>query len=544
MKQWQIYIQPPRRGTSHKKKDTPCQDMAAFKENDEVIVAVLSDGLGQFEYSGIAATAITLAISTYLMKYDYRQLNEDSLKVEILNECKQEITKYSEKLKINVSQMDCTLLFIVLFKNGRKFIFGQLGDGAICIVRSNQGLQAIALNDGLKASSNLTKTVLSGDALDYFNLRMYPASDFVGFFLTTDGLENELYSKAGKVKKMVEWYFNLISQNDKSVCEIEIQKRWDELTSDEKFGFTDDMSLIAIVRPGIQIELPEDATWLCACRHRNRLESSRCEKCGKDFLKVYKGVNFKQNGGSKQSFFTTINADPQKELSILREYSTFPLEFDLQTYDEVQVSAQPDTLPLGEQPEKRQNEPDPNQSQPTLKTSKQRQQSEKTAEAYKDDGCKKKISGNLNIIACLLLAFIFGALVNTLFGITLGHNTKTADDFVSLQKVHENLQSSNDYLAKKIAILDTQISELKDAQNVSIKLPKGNDYYTFSNGDIYIGQLNQRLPNGTGVVYSSGMLMTGRFQFGLKNGDFYVLYNDGRSEVQTYDQDILIKKNK
>ena len=102
------------------------------------------------------------------------------------------------------------------------------------------------------------------------------------------------------------------------------------------------------------------------------------------------------------------------------------------------------------------------------------------------------------------------------------------------------LTPSHDSLNERIAILNTLISELEDTQNANITLPVGYEYYTFSNDDIYIGRLKQGLPNGIGVVYSTGVLMTGYFQNGLKNGEFYFLFDDGHSEVQTYNKDILI----
>ena len=329
MVQWEAYSQSPRQGTSHKKQgNLQCQDKAAVKENEDVIVAVLSDGLGQLEHSGLAAEAITESISNYLANYNYCDLNEESFKEVVLSECKRVIYSCSDSNNISVTKMDCTLLFIVLFKDVSNYILGQLGDGAICCVKPNEGLKEVAFDDRFKLSSNLTKTILSSDARDFFNLRKYPIEDLVGFFLTTDGLENEIYSKAGNVKKKIEWYFNTISNNNKTMSDSLIQNRWDELASDEKYGFTDDMSLIAIVQKNLEIKLPDEANWLCACGYRNRMESSRCERCNKDFLKVYKGVNFKKDGGSKLAFFTQINEDIQKEFHILNEHCEYPIEFD------------------------------------------------------------------------------------------------------------------------------------------------------------------------------------------------------------------------
>ena len=442
---WQAYIPPPRQGTSHKRGNLPCQDKAVVKESNEVIVAVLADGLGSLEHSDIAADAITLAISQYLLNYAYKQLNIDSLKAGILEECKRALFERAESQNISISKMDCTLLFVVLLKKRRTGIIGQLGDGAICVVKRNQGYQPIALDDNFKASSNLTKTVLSTDALDNFNLGVIDASDPVGFFLTTDGLENELYSKAGKVKKKVKWYFNLISNNDESVCESAIQKRWDELTLNEQYGFTDDMSLIAIVQPNIEIELPEDANWLCTCSHRNRMESSRCESCGNDFLKIYKGVNFRQVGG-KLSFFEHLNDHPKKEQLILKEPSSY-----LQVWDQTaslrdpQLELEPNTPSQNPRPRQqlmKGGDENPEKFEEHTITVVPGQRVAPAGKTYNGNGHKQISSGILEILAYLLLAFVSGIIFHTIFT-SIKDDSRTTTESLSIQRENDILQSEN-----------------------------------------------------------------------------------------------------
>jgi hypothetical protein len=460
--------------------------------------------------------------------------------------------------------MDCTLLFVVLFKNGSKFILGQLGDGAICVVEPNQGLKASSFDDRFKASANMTKTVCSTDAKDYFTLKVCPALGFVGFFLTTDGLENELYSRAGKVKKKVDWYYNLISNNAKSYCVAEIKSRWDVLTSDESYGFTDDMSLIAIVQLKSSIELPEDANWLCACSNRNRMESTRCESCDKDFLKVYKGINFKQDGGNKLAFFTRINENPQEELHVLQLHCEYPLEFPVDKQDEVQ-----DRLALIEQPfhepvaqghrisaidylhQYIENKRKPNtHDKEAVQTaycevspqqypnhSADIKQIEKAIEVYSEHGHKNKNVGKLNIIVFLLIAIAFGIIVHIMYDIAIKANSKTAIEIQNLKKANDIIQSENNFLTERIAFLNARLVQLEEAQNTRIRLSDDYDFFEFPNGDIYIGQLSKGVPNGSGVIYSSGVLMMGYFLNGMKNGEFFIQYFDGNSEVRIYKMD-------
>lgn len=561
MIQWCTYIQTPRQGTSHKMQgNSPCQDMAVVKENDNVIAAVLSDGLGQLEYSQMAADAVTESVSTCLLKYDYKQYSEIGLKDAVLAECKRALKDCAASSNISISEMDCTLLFVVLLKDSSYFICGQLGDGAICIVNPNQGSQVMELNDQFKATSNLTKTVLSKDAKEYFNVQRCSANDHVGFFLTTDGLENELYSKAGKVKKKAEWYFNLISNNGPSVCNAEIQKRWNELASKEEYGFTDDMSLIAIVKPNTRIELPEEANWLCACGNRNRLESTRCESCGKDFLKIYKGINFKKYGKTKLDFFSCLNAYPQEELRTLQEFCEYPLEFPAQRCNEalesypLKTSASlPEQAATQDQSQKTAVSRLDTPLQPQPSPTSNGQKTTKPAKLYDMYAREKNRGSKLNIYAGYLIAFMLGIIFTAFYIMAIkGYKdySKVQTEVLNLRREKSRLQRENDSLAaenslliEKIELLNTSILEPEYAQSKMVSIPNGYDYFTFRNGEVYIGQLSQGFPNGTGVVYSPDMVMVGCFQNRMKNGDFYVLYNDGHSEICTYENDVLVSES-
>ena len=262
-----------------------------------------------------------------------------------------------------------------------------------------------------------------------------------------------------------------------------------------------------------KIELPEDATWRCACGNRNRIESTRCESCSKDFLKVYKGINFKQTYGSKLAFFKYINEHPEEELHALEKYCEYPLEFLKWKDDKTQQSklSHVETL-LYEQPIKRMTD---------------------------TKACNRhNIGRKLNILVCL--TFIFGILVHTLFDMTIGNTSKNTTKVFSLQKENDSLQSENAFLSKKVDILNARIAELKDEQSKNISIPYDYDHYIISNGDVYIGRLSQGLPNGAGVVYSSDVLLVGCFKNGMKNGDFYFLFKDGHSKISKYENDQLV----
>ena len=354
MTPWQVHVQPPRQGSSHAKSGVPCQDAAWTEKTEFAVTAALCDGLGSLEYSQIAARAAACAaarlvssrISEILAERGCLFLREqelEALRRDVLAGAREAVAEEAERFGLSASEMDCTLLLACLTLDGQWVLFGQLGDGAVCAIQKNRGVLLRARENPNRATSNETATVCSPDAEKWFDLQLFPfktaGRPLDGFLLTTDGLQNEIYSRAGNVLRRAEWYANAVSALGTDKCTEAIAARWDTLASDERFGFTDDMSLIAVVRRGVVFELPEDVNWLCACGRRNRLESSRCESCGKDFLRVYKGLNFKAMPVSKRAFFARLNEDPAEELRVLLDHSTYPLEFT------------PDVFPASRRPE-------------------------------------------------------------------------------------------------------------------------------------------------------------------------------------------------
>jgi hypothetical protein len=354
MTPWQVHVQPPRQGSSHAKSGVPCQDAAWTEKTEFAVTAALCDGLGSLEYSQIAARAAACAaarlvssrISEIFAERGWLFLREqelEALRRDVLAGAREAVAEEAARSGLSASEMDCTLLLACLTLDGKRVLFGQLGDGAVCAIQKNRGVLLRARENPNRATSNETATVCSPDAEKWFGLQLFPfktaGRTLDGFLLTTDGLQNEIYSRAGNVLRRAEWYANAVSALGTDKCTEAIAARWDTLASDERFGFTDDMSLIAVVRRGVVFELPEDVNWLCACGRRNRLESSRCESCGKDFLRVYKGLNFKAMPVSKRAFFARLNEDPAEELRVLLDHSTYPLEFT------------PDAFPASRRPE-------------------------------------------------------------------------------------------------------------------------------------------------------------------------------------------------
>lgn len=308
-----------KKGLSHEKAGTKCQDSVLIKEDAHCIVAALADGLGSLRYSDVAASTATHAVCELFASLGNKKVTEGDAEWklgfarDIVERVSWQIHAQAAALGVAPDTMDCTLVFVYISKDHNYAITGRLGDSAICVISQDESL---AINDG-NHSANGTSAILDTDAYRHMEISFWNlnAQKIYGFMLTSDGLDNEIYRKGSThVNKVAEGYFNAValSGDPQSV----IQGRVAELTQDPDSAFDDDISVAVISRATAAVVFPEDPTWLCTCGARNRLQDTYCYKCGKDFSVLYQNIRFKEHGG-KAAFFQKINKNPREEASVI-----------------------------------------------------------------------------------------------------------------------------------------------------------------------------------------------------------------------------------
>lgn len=313
---WNIFTIPSKTGVHT--NGSPCQDKVCIKENDWRLVITLSDGVGSLLYSQVAAQVVTTTAAELLCDYPFDTApGKDHLVDQLVDTCRAAVAAEAKNQGLPLSGMDCTLLFAVIFKTEDCCIIGQLGDGAICFIRAD-GAEKCNAGADAKSGANMTKTIFSGSAQQHFSFHATRLASMVGILLTSDGLQNELYSVVGNVKSNLQWYFNTVAGQPLEESREKIAARWEHLAAASPAEFSDDMSLVIIYKPNTTVSLPQDANWLCSCGCRNSLESSRCGVCNMDFLKLYQGCPYREHGG-KKGFFSYLNSNPDEEQAWLQK---------------------------------------------------------------------------------------------------------------------------------------------------------------------------------------------------------------------------------
>ena len=307
-----------KKGLSHEKAGTPCQDSVIVKEDAHCIVAALADGLGSLKHSDVAASTATqtvwelfASVGAHPIKFETSE-GKQAFAQDIVQRVANRIQETAEQMGAAPSEMDCTLLFVYISKDHNYAITGRLGDSAICVIAQDG---SIAINDS-NQSANGTSAILDKDAHEHMEIAFWDVrtDNIQGFILTSDGLDNELYRKGSVyVNKAAEDYFNAVLTPDAQKI---IQEKIGELTAHEDSPFDDDISIAVINRADAPVPFPDDPTWLCTCGARNRLQDTYCYKCGKDFSILYQNVRFREHGG-KAAFFLEINKRPEEEAKII-----------------------------------------------------------------------------------------------------------------------------------------------------------------------------------------------------------------------------------
>ena len=588
MKQWK-YITYIKKGLSHEQSGTECQDSVQIQENANWLVAALADGLGSLKYSDVAANAATEAICQQLLEEKATIFDNGSnaqLHQKIMKCVVSAVEKKTNLLGISKSQVDCTLVFVGIHKSSNRAIVGRLGDSAVCIIKEKD---SIAINDSNK-SANGTNAVLDQDASEHLDIQFHDIikENILGFILSSDGLDNELYMKGSDhVRKATELYFNALCNDtsDEGATQI-IADRIRKLTSMKDSPFDDDISLAIMSCADRKIDLPEDPTWLCSCGARNNLQNTYCHKCNQDFSILYQNIRFRDYGG-KAAFFAQINKKPDEEKRIIGMSGRDSVK-QAATIDDKKPKNAPETdketvrvsAAFGGQTRNRSVEPAVKADQQMSRMSKHGEkdnghnyahiqdewsiasgvgdkgkttqqtmkQNNSSGEIVTHENKAKRISINpwlLICVGCILFGLIIGSTLTK--RASTKQISKLTTEKTELSQQNQELEST---LEETNRLLTEAQNQLTDAQNSLASIDNtttrpaetSRDFTVLNDSRNYWGPINAEEPNGTGIMEVNGVYYIGRFDYGVKNGSFVVFdSNSNIPSIVLYDNDTIIQ---
>ncbi len=300
-----------RTGLRHTDRSQPCQDYVIV---DSTRGAALCDGISrsiQSEKASQIAAKETIAFC--------REIVGDKLLVKDLisstdkskEACQSVCEELAKRIKLkltNYPQADSTLAFMYMLTD-RYAIIGYIGDSAVIVISDTKAKVFTQTRD----YGGPTESIAHNRAAELMDIKVIDmeAENVKSFVLTSDGLEDELYTKGNtaRVMKACEKYVNALFDPDGH--EI-VESLLDSVTADGIFD--DDISLAVLARE--KISLAQEPQWLCKCGHRNPLMVTYCENCDEDYFTLYRHADMSKYP-SPWEYFSFLNSHPQEEQRVI-----------------------------------------------------------------------------------------------------------------------------------------------------------------------------------------------------------------------------------
>ena len=194
-------------GRGHAKKNIPCQDKVARREENGVHVIALADGAGSAAFSHYGAQCVVNQATKFIVEKFFDLIAQEDGRLvtkELLSVVLQALKNEAEKRDCNLKDLASTLLIAAV--SDRKFFLAHLGDGVIGYL-NDEGLKVASTPDNGEFS-NETFFVTSANAAAHMRIFKGDLKSICGFILMSDGSEQSLYSKRNKtlaraVKKLM-----------------------------------------------------------------------------------------------------------------------------------------------------------------------------------------------------------------------------------------------------------------------------------------------------------------------------------------------------
>ena len=173
-----------------------CQDEIIKRKYNNYCIIGVSDGAGSKVYSQYGARAALNGVNTYFKRYFDKTdllIEEDIVKDDIYNSIMSELLKESNDRDVFLSELACTLLFVVADMNGN-YIVCHIGDGGALLLNTSEGRILSYPENG--EYKNQTFFITDDDAYEHLHIEYGNVEGPLNAFLIcTDGISDLLFRK-------------------------------------------------------------------------------------------------------------------------------------------------------------------------------------------------------------------------------------------------------------------------------------------------------------------------------------------------------------
>jgi serine/threonine protein phosphatase PrpC len=208
-----------------KPETTPNQDCLRIEENNDFLVATISDGLGSADKSQIGAQIACDVVVNYFKSN--RGIKSEKISESILSEWKRRI----ETKPLKIHDYQTTNSFIVVLKNENKIITGRIGDVLVSLKFDGK---IYTTNYSEKDFINETETLSTKNK--NYTIDIFESKQTVDFLIASDGIGDELLPE--KMNELFDYLKNKYHKISKRrrcfVFKEEIKNVFCEKNNDDK----------------------------------------------------------------------------------------------------------------------------------------------------------------------------------------------------------------------------------------------------------------------------------------------------------------------
>ncbi|MBR4904757.1 MAG: protein phosphatase 2C domain-containing protein [Selenomonadaceae bacterium] len=239
-------------GKSHAKKNIPCQDKVARREENDVHVIALADGAGSAEFSHYGAECVVNRVTAFVADKFFDLISQEDgnkVKQEILSVALQALKDEAEIINCELKDLASTLLIAAV--RDEKFFLVHLGDGVIGYL-NDEGLKVATTPDNGEFS-NETVFITSSDASAHMRIYKGNLKNISGFILMSDGTEQSLYNKRKKtLAPAVKRLMHRTTLIDGKILTPQLEEALSTVVADNT---QDDCSIAILARNSAQLPL-------------------------------------------------------------------------------------------------------------------------------------------------------------------------------------------------------------------------------------------------------------------------------------------------
>jgi serine/threonine protein phosphatase PrpC len=211
-----------------KKDNHPYQDYVIVEDNDNYLIATLSDGLGSSPHASEGARIACMTIADYFKNRLSQPFDANNINEHIVKEWESRIR---EKSQIIVD-FRTTNSFVIVLKTEKRVIVGQIGDSLIVY---RMDVNKIQISTPEKDFINETDC-LGGKKNQKYELTSHQYNNNLEFLIASDGFGDELISdKMESLFHYLKTKYEKISRKDRNhVLKKEIKQFLNEKNNDDK----------------------------------------------------------------------------------------------------------------------------------------------------------------------------------------------------------------------------------------------------------------------------------------------------------------------